>query len=113
VRVEGPRITRALVENFSGDVVVDGTLDASARLQVRTHTGDVVVRIPTDARGRLELSTINGELTGAGPMTLLPGDIASRGGRSTRRYEFNGGGPLQLDISTFNGDVRIVRGIRS
>lgn len=113
VRVDGPRITRALVENFSGDVVIEGDLDASARLQLRTHNGDIVVHVPTDAKGQLELSTINGELTGAGPITLLPGSIAPRGGRSTRRYEFNGGGPLQLDISTFNGDVRIVRGNRS
>lgn len=113
VRVDGPRITRALVENFSGDVVIEGALDVNARLQLRTHNGDIVVHIPTDAKGRLELSTINGELTGAGPITLLPGDISPRGGRSTRRYEFNGGGPLQLDISTFNGDVRIVRGNRS
>lgn len=113
VRVDGPRITRALVENFSGDVVLEGSLDPNARLQLRTHNGDIVVHVPTDAKGQLELSTINGELTGAGPITLLPGDIPSRGGRSTRRYEFNGGGPLQLDISTFNGDVRIVRGIRS
>lgn len=114
VRVDGERLTRVLVENFNGDVTIDGTLTADARVQVRTHNGDVSVRIPGGAQGRLELSTISGDLSASGPLTLLPDDArSSAGGRSTRRYEFGGGGPLQIDISTFNGDVRLVRGIRS
>jgi DUF4097 and DUF4098 domain-containing protein YvlB len=114
VRLTTERSPRLQVQSISGDVQIGGVLHDEARVQVNTHSGDVALRLPAGARGRLELSTIRGELDAGGPLTLLPGEVSStRRGRNSRRYEFNGGGAMQLDISTFNGNVRIVRENRS
>jgi hypothetical protein len=118
--VSGSGITRFEAESMSGDVQLDGQLEATARVQVNTHSGDVTLRLPDNARGRLELSSVSGDLSPGGPLTLLPGELSGRGrGRSTRRYEFGPGSTesgsrgLQIDVRTFNGDVRLVRAPRS
>jgi DUF4097 and DUF4098 domain-containing protein YvlB len=114
ISVRGDGLRRLSVESMSGDVGFDGGLADNAVVRVTTHSGDVTMRLPEGARGQLELSTFNGTLTAGGPLTLLPGEVGgARHGRSTRRYQIGGGGPLQLDISTFNGDIRLLRGLRS
>jgi DUF4097 and DUF4098 domain-containing protein YvlB len=112
VSISGDALRRVVVDGMSGDVTIDSGIADDARVRVTTHSGDVSLRLPESARGQLELSTFNGTLSAGGPLTLLPGDGARRR-RSTRRYELGGGGALQLDISTFNGDIRLLRGIRS
>jgi hypothetical protein len=112
--IAGSALSRLTMASISGDLHVDGSFTESASVQVSTHSGDITLRVPDTARGRLELSTSNGKLTTAGPLTLMPGDVSgARRGRSTRRYEFGGGGALHFDITTFSGDVRFLRGIRS
>ncbi len=118
--VSGERITRFSAESMSGDVQFDGLFDSGARVQVSTHSGEVTVRVPDGVRGQLGLSTVTGELTAAGPLTLMPGEAGnSRRGRNGRRFEFGPGAGgsgvagLQMDITTFSGDVRLVRAPRS
>jgi Putative adhesin len=120
ISVSGENITRFAVEAMSGDVQFDGLLTANARVQVSTHSGDVTLRVPEGIRGRLELSTVTGDLTAGEPLTLLPGETGgSRRGRNARRFEFgpgaggSGAAGLQMDITTFSGDVRLVRAPRS
>lgn len=115
-RIDGRDIVRLSVDAMSGDVQFNGELDAAARVQVSTHSGDVTLRLPGAASGRLDFSTVTGELAAGGPITLLPGDLSgSRRGRSARRYAFGSGGSdagvrgLQINLSTFSGDVRLVR----
>lgn len=115
VSVSGERIVRFAAESMSGDIQFDGLLTTDARVQISTHSGDVTVRLPDGARGELSLSTFTGELIAGGPLTLLPGESsAARRGRNVRRYALGSGqGPgLLLDITTFTGDVRLVRGVR-
>lgn len=118
-RIDGRDVARLSVEAMSGDVQFNGEFDAAARVQVSTHSGDVMLRLPGGASGRLEFSTVTGELAAGGPITLLPGDQSgSRRGRSARRYAFGPGSSdgevrgLQIDLSTFSGDVRLVRASR-
>lgn len=110
-------LTGVVIESMSGDVHVDSGLDPSARVQVSTHSGDVTLRLPDGARGRLDWSTVNGDLSPAGPITLLPGTVGGRGrGRQIQRYEFGSGqsgASMQIDITTFTGDVRLARTPRS
>jgi DUF4097 and DUF4098 domain-containing protein YvlB len=115
VSVSGERLARFTAESMSGDIQFDGLLTSDARVQISTHSGDVTLRVPEGARGELSLSTFTGELTAGGPLTMLPGDVAStRRGRNARRYVFGTGQTpgLLLDITTFTGDVRLVRGVR-
>lgn len=114
VSISGEQLVRLAVESMSGDVALERGLTNEARVRINTHSGNVTLGLPNGARGQLELSTFNGTLTPDGPLTLLPGDVGgARRGRSVRRYEVGGGGSLQLDISTFNGDIRLRRGNRS
>lgn len=94
----------------SGSIRLEGSLADDARLQFTTHSGDVHMRLPDNAAGLIEFSTFNGDMR-AGAVTLLPGDADSnRHDGSVRRYEFGGGGTARITVSTFNGDVTIVRG---
>ena len=81
---------------------------------------DQVVEEPA-LRVTHETVTISPDATllDGGPITLLPGDQSgSRRGRSARRYAFGPGSSdgdvrgLQIDLSTFSGDVRLVRASR-
>ncbi len=111
VSVSGRDITRFMVESMSGDVQFDGLLARDARVDVSTHSGDVTLRLPDEAHGEVGLSTFNGELVTGGPLTILPGSITGPRGRNAQRFRFGTGtGPgSRLDITTFSGDVRLVR----
>jgi hypothetical protein len=114
VRIDGERIPRLLVESMNADVDFDGSLAEGARVQLSTHSGDVTLRLPESQRGRIELSTVSGDFSAGMPLTMAPNNIPSSSrGRATRRYELGSGGTSQIDISTFSGDVRILRGNRS
>lgn len=107
------RAARVDVESISGDITFDGNTTDDARLQLTTHSGDVTLRLPESARGSIDLSTFNGNMSATGSLTLMPNSLASsRRERPARRYEIGGGGSTRFTISTFNGDVRVVRGNR-
>lgn len=108
------RAARVDVESISGDITFDGNTTDDARLQFTTHSGDVTLRLPESARGSIDLSTFNGDMTASGSLTLMPTSLtSSRSDRAARRYAIGGGGSTRFTISTFNGDVRVVRGNRS
>lgn len=107
------RISRLQFNSVSGDLVLAGALADDARLQLTTHSGDVTMRLPASAAGLLEVSTFSGTVSG-GTMTLMPGSVEAgrRGERGGSRYEFGGGGSARIAVSTFNGDIALVRGAR-
>lgn len=108
------RAARVEVESISGDITFDGNTTDDARLQLTTHSGDVTLRLPENVRGSMDVSTFNGDMTASGSLTLMPNSLtSSRSERAVRRYEIGGGGSTRFTISTFNGDVRVVRGNRS
>ncbi|WP_291160679.1 DUF4097 family beta strand repeat-containing protein [Gemmatimonas sp. UBA7669] len=110
VSISGAPIDRLTVESISGDVRMDGLLARDAWVRITAHSGDVTLRLPDDARGELTMSSYSGELQSAVPLTLMPGEVSrARSGRHTRRYQLGSGGPLQIDLSTLNGDIRLVR----
>ncbi len=109
VELSAGRLDRVQFNSMSGSIAMNGALTDDARLQFTTHSGDVVLRLPGNAAGQIEFSTFNGDLR-AGAVTLLPGgDAGNRRDGSARRYEFGGGGAARIIISTFNGDVTVVR----
>lgn len=107
------RAARVEVESISGDITFDGNTTDDARLQITTHSGDVTLRLPENVRGSMDVSTFNGDMTASGSLTLMPNSLSSRSERAVRRYEIGGGGSTRFTISTFSGDVRVVRGNRS
>ncbi len=111
LRLALARATRVEAQTVSGDVRVEGRLMPDAQVQVITHSGDIVLRSTDDIRGTLQFSTFNGELSAGGQLILLPGSsTTSRPGRASQRYQLGSGGAARLVLSTFSGDVRLMRG---
>ncbi len=111
VVVNAGQVRRVQFNSVSGDITLEGTLVADARLQLTTHSGDVMLRLPENAAGQLEVSTFSGTVSG-GTMTFLPGTVGARRDRSATLYEFGGGGSARIAVSTFNGDITLSRGGR-
>lgn len=101
-------------QTVSGDITVDGTLADDARVRLDTHSGDVVLRVNDGLRGTLDFQTFSGELVTTSPVVMTPrtGLTAAGRNRPAQRFEFNGGGSASLTVTTFNGDLRFVRGAR-
>lgn len=112
--VSGAQIGRFEASSISGNVQFDGLFTSDARVQVSTHSGDVSLRLPDGAHGQVTFSTFNGDFVPGGAITLLPGNDGARRGRNAQRFSFGTGSApgLLLDITTFNGDVRLLRGTR-
>jgi len=111
------RAAEVKVESTSGDIMFDGDLTEDARLQLTSHSGDITLRLPESARGAMEVATFSGEMRSNHPLTLTSGVIGNlnrgnRNQRGTHRYEFGGGGPARLTITTFSGEIRFDRGAR-
>ena len=115
VTLSGERLGRVEVELVSGDIDVTGALADDARLQLATHSGDVILRLPESAAGQLDVTTYSGSVRG-GTMTMMPPVARSFNGEprdsGARRYEFGGGGNARIIVSTFSGDLSILRGAR-
>ncbi len=109
------RATQVQVASTSGDIFFDADLADDARVQLATHSGDVSMRLPESARGVMDVSSFSGEISSNRPVTLTSTNASSdrnRGERGSQRFEFGGGGPARLTVTTFSGDVQFDRGMR-
>jgi len=119
VRVGGPtvaaettdgdiRMSRMFAEavkatTVDGDVTFDGRLVAGGRYELGTHDGDIVVALAADADVRVRATTWDGDLEPGFPVTI-------DGFRSGEPTVFTlGDGGSELILSSFSGDVRLVR----
>lgn len=110
VRISDAALSRLMVDAVSADVTIDATFAADAHLQINTHSGDIVLRTPGIPLGRLDVSTVSGTLNAGFPMTLIPSDLTrTTRDRSVRQYQLGTGGTARLEITTFNGDITILR----
>lgn len=99
VSVNGSRL-RGNVTSVSGGILVAGSLGGALTLE--SHGGNVELRLPSGANAEVEVSTFSGGLRS---------DFGG-GGRGTpgreRHVTIGRGGP-RVSITTFSGDVRLLR----
>lgn len=116
VELSAAQFSRAEIVTNNGDIVLTGALADNANIQITTHSGDIGLRLPEAAKGQLNVSTFRGTVV-SDRLTMLPTvERSLTGGRNdtgTRRYEFGGGGSARISVSTFTGDIALVRGSSS
>lgn len=93
----------------SGDVDYRGRVRANGRYALKSHSGEVKMVIQPDAPGfTATLTSYSGEIETAFPLKLdstLHGRVVNR--RVTGRF---GDGQAQLQLDSFSGGVRILKG---
>jgi DUF4097 and DUF4098 domain-containing protein YvlB len=104
VRVRAPRLT---LGSTSGDIVVDAPLLKNGSYNLTSHSGSIMLTVSKDASFELTARTFSGELESDLPLKLFGPQGQRRGGKSVRASY--GTGEATLELSTFSGDVRIIR----
>ncbi|HEX6370465.1 MAG TPA: DUF4097 family beta strand repeat-containing protein [Longimicrobium sp.] len=98
VTVNGTRL-RGNVQSVSGNLVVAGSVGGAFTLE--SHGGNVELRLPSGAGAEVEVETFSGSLRsdfGGG----------ARDGSRERHVTIGRGGPT-VSITTFSGDVKLLR----
>jgi DUF4097 and DUF4098 domain-containing protein YvlB len=95
-------------ESVSGGFEFHGEFRGMGSFAVNTHSGDIRLSLPENLKANLDLQTFSGDLRTEFPLTLQPGQTASRRGREMRTT-INGGG-ARISLGTFSGDITIQKG---
>ncbi len=90
--------------SWPGDVLLQGSLEASARVELDTHSGDVRVVLPTLEHAAYALSTFSGDIEGF----LADREVSGFGPGSTVAL-LEGDGTTGITVSTHSGDIDIHR----
>jgi DUF4097 and DUF4098 domain-containing protein YvlB len=92
------------IDGFSSDIAVESSEWADGTtIDVNTFSGDVRLRLPQSARGNIDFNSFSGTFESDLPVTL------NTSSRRNFRGALNGGGPGDLRLKTFSGDVFIRR----
>lgn len=102
IDLRGP-LGKVRATSHSGEVRLTGSLMAGAGLRVKSFSGDLKVVLPADAGFDLDASTRSGDVRVDFP--LLGSEIS--GTRASGRV---GQGGAELELSSFSGDVRVLKG---
>jgi DUF4097 and DUF4098 domain-containing protein YvlB len=96
------------VETMNGDVLFSGQLSDAGRSTLSTHSGSVRLELASDARAQVEMQSFSGRITSQLPLVLLP-RTKGKDSDDVRRLQLGREGGAVLSISTFSGDIEIVR----
>ena len=96
------------VETMNGDVLFSGLLADAGRSSVSTHSGDVRLELTPDVRAQIEMQSFSGKITSQLPLVLLPRK-SEQDNDGVRRLQLGREGGAVLAISTFSGNIEIVR----
>lgn len=88
----------------NGGVTYAGTLEPNGRYRLSTHNGDVAVEVPAGTNATISASTFGGAFESDFPVVLRE---AEGGGRQIAMTLGDGG--ARLDLSSFNGSIRLRR----
>jgi len=102
IDVKGGPFARVEVSTVSGDVVLQGSLEASARVELDTHSGDVRVLLPPLEHVAYALSSFSGDIEG-----FLSDRKVSGFGPGTTVALLKGDGTTGITVSTHSGDIDI------
>ena len=102
------RVQSVNVETMNGDVLFSGLLADAGRSSISTHSGDVRLELVPDVRAQIEMQSFSGKITSQLPLVLLP-RTSEKDNDGVRRLQLGREGGAVLAISTFSGNIEIVR----
>lgn len=102
VTLEGIRSGRARASTVNGDIEYEGSIQDNGRYAFSTHNGDVDVTMAENANVTVSVSTFHGEFESDFEVRLS--------GTRDRQFTFVlGSGRAQLELESFNGEIRLLR----
>ncbi|HEU4882034.1 MAG TPA: DUF4097 family beta strand repeat-containing protein [Longimicrobium sp.] len=100
VTLNGTRL-RGSVQSVSGGIVVGGSVGGA--LSLESHGGDVEMRVPSGTSAEVEVETFSGGLRSDF------GNGSGSGSHGRKRHVTIGRGGPTVSITTFSGDVKLLR----
>lgn len=100
------RVRSGIVEasTVNGDVRYDGLIRDNGRYRFTTHNGDITIGVPSGTNATFSVSTFHGEFASSFPVTLTETIKAGQ------RFSFVlGNGSARVELSSFGGEIRLVR----
>jgi DUF4097 and DUF4098 domain-containing protein YvlB len=107
--ITGARARAVRLETVSGDLSYSGTFDAAGTYDFRAHSGDIRLELPPDVGAIVSMDTFSGDVRTDFPLTIQPGD---REGPGPNRHHIDttiGKGGAHITVSTFSGDIQLLR----
>ncbi len=96
------------VASTNGQVRWKGGFDPAGRYRIESHNGGIEIHAPANLNARIRLTTFQGGLSSEIPATIAGPDERRNGPMSERRVTATyGRGQATIDITTFNGGVRV------
>jgi len=106
IRLVGIQSKDVRTETVSGDIVYNGTIEASGRYGFESHSGTLRLNIPRGAGAQFSVETFSGDLQTDFPVTVPGGSLRKEG-----RVEFTvGDGRAKVTAQTFSGSIIINNG---
>lgn len=88
---------------LSGEILYDGTFQEGGQYSFVSHSGDIMLGVPDGASATFNIATLDGEVENLIPVQNLEHP-------TKRRTTFRiGGGSAQVEIESFNGNVKVGR----
>jgi DUF4097 and DUF4098 domain-containing protein YvlB len=88
---------------LSGEILYDGTFQEGGQYSFVSHSGDIMLGVPDGASATFSIAALDGEVE-----NLIPVQNLER--PTKRRTTFRiGGGSAQVEIESFNGNVKVGR----
>ncbi len=106
IEVRGGKFENAECRSVSGDIDFDGDPDGSGAFELEAHSGDVTLRVSAGISAEFEISTFSGDIDSAFGQTARRKSEYVPG----RELSFSlGSGSARISISSFSGDVHVVK----
>lgn len=110
MRLTDVEAERVSVNTTNGDVEFSGRLVRGGRYEFSAHSGDVVIAPSGGVGFDLEANTFNGDVVSQYDLKLAPGtQPEGRRGLNRRIRGTYGDGAAVISVSSWNGDVTIVK----
>ncbi|HKY61557.1 MAG TPA: DUF4097 family beta strand repeat-containing protein [Gemmatimonadota bacterium] len=85
----------------NGSITYQGSIRSDGWYRFNTHNGEIGVVVPSGTSATVEVSTFNGDFQADFPVTFSQS-------RSGKKFNFTlGGGGARIELSAFNGTIRL------